>query len=133
MWATLTDLPSYAEWNPFVTRAEGHVREGESIQIRVEPTGSRPVTMRATLTVVDPLRTLEWVGKLPIPGLFTGRHTFELEALDDGRTRPVNREHASGLLVPFVVPKRISADYDAMNRALADRPVRLVGDPDAPV
>jgi uncharacterized protein YndB with AHSA1/START domain len=28
VWQVLTDLPAYAEWNPFITRAEGTFAEG---------------------------------------------------------------------------------------------------------
>ena len=121
VWAVLTDLESYREWNPLVTDAIGRAEAGERIEIRVELTGRRPARMSATVTVADPQRKLEWVGRLRLPGLFTGRHTLELEPLTDGRTRLVNRERASGLLVPFAVPRGAAADYEAMNRALADR------------
>ncbi len=121
VWAVLTDFDAYREWNPLVTEASGRAEAGERIEIRVEPTGARPATMSATVTVADPERKLEWVGRLRVPGLFTGRHTLELKRLADGRTRFVNRERTSGLLVPFAVPRGVAADYEAMNRALADR------------
>ena len=121
VWAVLTDLGSYREWNPLVTDASGRAEAGERIAIRIQLTDRRPAKMSATVTVADPPRKLEWVGRLRVPGLFTGRHTLELEPLADGRTRLRNRERASGLLVPLVVPRGAAADYEAMNRALADR------------
>ena len=125
VWAVLTDFDAYREWNPLVTNASGRAGAGERIEIRVEPTGGRPATMPATVTVADPARKLEWVGRLRVPGLFAGRHTLELEPLAGGRTRLVNRERMSGLLVPLTVPRGVAADYEAMNRALADRAAEL--------
>ena len=121
VWTILTDFDAYDEWNPLVIDADGRAAVGERLTIRVQSTGRRPSTMPARVTVADPERTLEWVGGSRVPGLFSGRHTLELEPLDDGRTRLVNRERATGLLVPFVVPRDIEADYEAMNRALAER------------
>ena len=121
VWTILTDLRVYDEWNSQTTSASGTVAIDETVNLHVERTGSRAVDIRATVTRVDPESTLEWVARLPIPHLFTARHTFELEPLDDGRTRFVNHEQLSGLLVPFIVSDDAQQDYEAMNWALAER------------
>lgn len=53
--------------------------------------------------------------------MFEARHTFELEALDGGRTRVRNRQLLSGVLALFVVDENTVRGYEAMNRALAER------------
>jgi hypothetical protein len=121
VWNVLTDLDAYEEWNPQITRASGHVREGERIEIRIEPTGQRAVSMKPRVTAVDEPRKLEWVGKLSIPGVFAGRHAFELVPVDDGATRVINTEGLSGLSVRWVVDDETVDDYEAMNRALKER------------
>ncbi|WP_224448813.1 SRPBCC domain-containing protein [Haloprofundus salilacus] len=121
VWDVLTDLDAYHEWNPYITEASGEVAEGSIVKIHVEPTGRRNSALRCEVTELVPERTLQWVGSLGVPGLFTGRHTFELEPLDDDRTRLVNREEVSGLLARFVVTDETPLDYDWMNQALARR------------
>lgn len=59
VWEVLIDLLAYSEWNPQTTNASGTVRQGATIEIRVEPTGSRAVTMRPVVSVAEPPRTLE--------------------------------------------------------------------------
>jgi hypothetical protein len=128
VWNVLSDLPSYGEWNPFITDASGELSDGATIRIRVEPTASRPVKMKATVMALEPERLVQWTGGPPLPRLFKGRHTMALYPLDGDRTRFVNRERMTGLLVRFVVPTDVWRDYEAMNRALAERAERLYAD-----
>ncbi|KTG09116.1 hypothetical protein AUR64_15070 [Haloprofundus marisrubri] len=121
VWEILTDLDAYHEWNPYITEASGEVEEGEIVEIHVEPTGRRQSTLDCRVTNVVPERRLQWVGELRVPGLFRGRHTFELDALGDDRTRLVNREEVSGLLTRFVVTEETPLDYEWMNKELARR------------
>jgi uncharacterized protein YndB with AHSA1/START domain len=37
VWQVLTDLPAYAEWNPFITEAGGAFVVGERLSVRVPP------------------------------------------------------------------------------------------------
>lgn len=122
VWETLTDLPSYPEWNPHIVSARGEIREGAQVRVTVRRAGERDRMLPVTVTAVDPPRRLEWVGSAISSRIFEGRHTFELEPLDaDARTRLVNHERLSGVLVPFVVSDEPHRDYEAMNRALAER------------
>ncbi|MFC4549010.1 MULTISPECIES: SRPBCC domain-containing protein [Halorussus] len=121
VWDVLTDLSTYPKWNPHVTAANGDLREGSEVDIKVQPGGSRSRSMNVTVTALEPRRKLEWVGTVLSPWLFEGRHTFELEPLGDDRTRFVNRERLRGVLVRFVVADDAERDYEAMNLALAER------------
>lgn len=124
VWSVLTDLDSYREWNPQIPTARGDLREGETLEIEIRRGGSRKRPLSVTVTDVDPPRRLEWVGRVFSSLLFEGRHSFELEALPDGRTRLINRERLSGWLAPLLVGDDPEADYEAMNRSLANRAER---------
>jgi hypothetical protein len=123
VWAALTDLPRHAEWNPFITDASGSVQVGERLEVRLSPPGGKPMTFRPRVTAVVAGRTIEWRGRLVLPGLFTGRHRFELHPIDTG-TRLVQSEVFTGVLVPFLA-RQLDAHtlpgFVAMNEALKVR------------
>lgn len=57
--------------------------------------------------------------------LFTGQHTFKLEALPDGTTKFTNEEQIGGFLVPIMrvanVVESVKKQFDAMNEALKEQ------------
>ncbi len=124
VWSVLTDLESFQEWNPFVVSSSGIVAVGARLTNRIEPPGGRAATFRPTVTEVEEARVFEWLGRLGIPGIFDGRHRFELHPLPEGGTRLVHTEQFRGLLVR---PMRGSLDgaalagFEAMNAALKAR------------
>lgn len=123
VWRHLVDLPAHADWNPFIRAASGNVAVGERLDLRLTPNGGRGMRIRPTVTEAEPGRVLEWLGRMGIPGLFDGRHRFELIPSDRGTTL-VHSEHFSGLLVR---PLRRMLDgstrkgFEAMNEALRQR------------
>ena len=124
VWAVLIDLDSYANWNPFITKAEGTIAVGSKLVNRIEPPGGKPMTFKPQVTEVETNRVFEWLGRLGLPGIFDGRHRFELTAQPDGGTRLIHTEHFRGLLVR---PLRKSLDtqtragFEAMNAALKEQ------------
>jgi hypothetical protein len=131
VWEHLVDLDAYPDWNPHVTRAEGTLRVGERLRIRVAREGTTERTMPVRVTEYEPGRRLTWVGRLGHPLLFEGRHTLELEPLPDGGTRLHNREAVTGLLARFLLTDEPERDYEAMNRALKRRVEDGAAVPDA--
>lgn len=123
VWAVLTDLPAYPDWNPFITSAEGELVAGARLVNRLEPPGGKPMTFKPTVTEVDEQRVVEWLGRLGVPGVFDGRHRFELVPTGD-HTRVIHTEHFRGVLVPFLkksLDTNAAAGFEAMNAALKDR------------
>jgi hypothetical protein len=123
VWATLTDFARYPDWNPFLTRAEGELVEGARLRVRLTPPGGRGMTMTPRLTVVRPARTFEWLGHVGIPGIFDGRHRFELVKTATG-TMLIQRETFTGVLARLVlraIGRRTLAGFVAMNDALKAR------------
>ena len=87
VWAQLVDTESIGTWNPFITSLSGTFEVGGRLRVRIAPVGGKPMTSKPRATAVDPGRRLEWLGTMGIPGLFDGRHSFTLTALEHGRTR----------------------------------------------
>jgi len=126
VWRELTDFAKYAEWNPLVPAASGEVREGQQIRVTLQA-GKRAIKIKPRLLRVVPHRELAWRGSLPVPGLFTGEHIFEIEALGDQRVRFRHREKFSGLLVPLMsrmLDGQTRRGFEAMNEALKARAER---------
>jgi hypothetical protein len=123
VWTELSTTAAYPQWNPFLTSFRGDLTTGSRLELRIEPPGGRAMTFRPTLTRVEPERRLEWLGRLLLPGLFDGRHSFDLEALPGGRTRLTQAETFSGVLVPLVgkLIEQTRAGFEAMNEALRER------------
>jgi len=98
VWPVLVDLASYPEWDSGVVRTEGVVRAGEKITVvsAINPKRAFPVRVDE----LTPPHRMVWVGGMPW-GLFRGRRTFELVAVDAG-TRFRIREEFSGPLEPLI-------------------------------
>lgn len=129
VWAVLTDLAAYPEWNPFLRVADGRLAAGERPTFRAYPPGSSPITLKPRILAVTPPRELRWIGRLLVPGVFDGEHSFTLTATSDGHTRLVQAERFTGILVPFTgrLLNNTRAAFVALNEALKKRVEDSVG------
>ncbi len=120
VWAVLTDLDRYAEWNPLFREASGQVAVGNRITLKSFPPGGRPMTVRPKIVAAEPGVELRWAAGLP--GVIGGEHTFALSPAGGG-TRLVQSESFRGLLVPFSGPvlARAEAGFQSLNEALKRR------------
>ena len=123
-WAVLTDTAAYPDWNPLIRRLDGRLAVGEGLEVDFQPDPTQPArTMRPRVVVLEPGRRFGWLGRLGLPGLLDGRHTFLVERAEGG-SRLVQHEVLSGLLVPFV-RRLLSVDtprvFVALDHALAAR------------
>jgi hypothetical protein len=124
VWQVLTDLAAYPKWNPFIIRAEGEVRRGGRLTLRMQPAGGRAMTFRPTVLEATEGRRLRWLGHLLVAGLFDGEHSFTIRPLGDGRVRLVQQEDFRGLLVPLLagsLDRRTLPGFEQMNQALKRR------------
>ena len=104
--------------------AEGEVREGARLRIRIEPPGGKGMVFKPTVTRVVPAREFRWLGHLLFPGLFDGEHIFEILPSAENRIRFIHREKFRGLLVPLLwggLEVNTRRGFEAMNAALKKR------------
>lgn len=124
VWAVLTELARYPEWNPFIREAAGDLTVGATLTLRMFPvSGGRAVTFRPRVLAAQHGKVLRWIGKLILPGIFDGEHEFVLSSIEGGNTRVVQSEKFTGILIPFV-GKSINgaeASFQALNEALKKR------------
>jgi hypothetical protein len=124
VWKVFSDFARYPEWNPFVASLTGNVETGERIEVRLTPPGGRSMTFKPRVMAFDQDSQLRWLGHLVIPGLFDGEHQFEMEPIDGGRTRFIQREDFTGILVSLVlkmIGESTRQGFGAMNSALKQR------------
>lgn len=123
VWSVLTDTGSYPDWNPFVRRLEGSLDLGATLDVRIAPPGARSMRFKPTVLAAVPGQELRWLGRFLAPGIFDGEHSFTLEPLGEDRTRLVQEERFSGLLVrPFrSTLEKTLLGFEQMNEALKTR------------
>ena len=121
VWAILTDLGSYHEWNPLFVEAAGNVAVGQRIKLRSRhPANGRLMTVKPKIAAVEPGTELRWASSFP--GLISGEHSFTLSVTDRG-TRLVQSEIFRGLLARFSGKTFANAEasFRALNEALKER------------
>ena len=123
VWQVLTDFAAYPEWNPFIRSIEGEPEVGSRLKVRIEPPGGRGMTFRPTVQAAEPGRELRWLGRLFLPGLVDGEHRLALEPLQGGRSRFIQGERFSGLLVGLLTRTLTATErgFQQMNEALKRR------------
>jgi hypothetical protein len=123
VWSVLTDFPRYHAWNPFITSVEGELEVGSTLTIRVTPPESSESKLRPKLLVCEAPCELRWRGHLFVKGLLDGEHFFQVEELPEGRTRFVQGEDFSGVLLRFVHRQltEVARGFVYMNQALKKR------------
>jgi hypothetical protein len=122
IWDIITDFGKYPDWNPFIPEAKGQPVAGNKIEAFIRPPGEKGMTHTPTITIAEPGKHLQWLGKVAFPGVFSARHEFILSPVAEG-TELRHREEFWGLLVPFFgkTLKRAEEGFVAFNNAVKER------------
>lgn len=124
VWAVLTELASYEQWNPFIRRARGSTEVGGTVHVHVRSSFGIPLRFAAKVERAEPGRELHWRGQVAVPWLAAGEHTFTIEPLGGGKVRFSQRERFSGIVPRLgarLLTREAQRGFDAMNHALAVR------------
>jgi hypothetical protein len=124
VWNVLTNLNDYSNWNPFLIKADGKVKEGAKINIVAHPPGLKSMAFSPKIVKVEHNRELRWKGKFILPGLFDGEHIFIIEELGGKGVRLIQKEFYSGLLIPLLgtkLEKSTLKGFELMNQAVKTR------------
>jgi len=133
VWAVMLDTGEYAEWNPFVVRAECATppKVGDPIELHVRWANGRGTTSPERISQVVPpydedgvrRATLAYVYEgLPAKlGLVRGTRHQRLSQAPGGPTRYETVEEFSGPLVPLAGPKRVAEGFRRHAEALKVR------------
>lgn len=125
VWEVLQDVEQYSTWNPFITRLKGVFKEGERLEVNIQPPGGSAMKFKPLVLEALAGKSLRWKGILGLPGLFDGEHYFLLEETEGGKTRFVHGERFTGILVPFISLEKTKSGFEAMNESLSKRLISL--------
>ncbi|MEL7433408.1 MAG: SRPBCC domain-containing protein [Chloroflexota bacterium] len=112
VWQILTTGDQYTAWDPHMISLDGTIAPGEKLTVLTKLAPDRAFT--PIVSEFDAPRKIFWSSKMPL-GLFSGIRTFELEALEDNKTRFTHTEEFRGILMPV-----FGATIPDMNPVFAD-------------
>jgi hypothetical protein len=123
VWLAFTDFESYRDWSRFIKSISGDLCAGGRLTVRLGPADSNGLTFKPSITEYREGSVLEWLGHLGVPGLFDGRHRFELTRTSAGNTLFTQSETFTGIAIPFVRSSLASMtrSFDAFNESLQAR------------
>ena len=121
VWSVLTDFAGYPQWNPFIKSIQGEVAVGNTIEVNIQPPGSKPMSFKPKVLTYVPNRELSWLGKLWFSGLFDGLHKFKIEDHGDGSCTLFHEENFSGILVSMINLSATEEGFTSMNESIKAR------------
>ncbi len=124
VWSILSDFDAVAEWNDFIRHLEGDSTVGSKLVVEIWLADRKPMTFKPRLLAYEANSELRWKGRLLMPGVFDGEHSFVIEPIDDNRVRFVHSETFSGVLVPVMfngMKKDVVSSFESFNRSLKAR------------
>jgi hypothetical protein len=123
VWGILTDFPRYQEWNPFITELKCDGIVGNSMQLLLSLPEGRDYRLKPKLLRIEENYELRFRAHLLFPGLFDGEHFLRLVSTTPERTRFVQGENFSGVLLRFSgrTLTQVARGFDYMNEALKRR------------
>jgi hypothetical protein len=123
VWRWFTDFESFPNWNPFIRKAQGPLRVGARLSLRLR-LGERVLEVCPVVTALEPAREVRWKTHVVMPGLFDVDRRFVLDSTSSQGTLFVQEETNSGLLVPLAyaladVEQQLRTGFRDFSQALA--------------
>jgi hypothetical protein len=120
VWGILNEFENFPKWNPFIQEISGNQQEGSQIDVFIKPPHSNGMRLKPTILIYKPEKELRWFGRLWIPKLFDGEHSFILRNLNDNKTLFIQKERFNGILILFFssLLKDTESGFKLMNKAL---------------
>ena len=119
VWAVLTNFEEYPSWNPYIKSLTGNVKVGQKIKVDLGKMKFTPKVL-----VFEDNSEFKWSGHLLFPGVFDGKHRFQLLDNGDGTTTFIQSEEFKGILVPLFKKKLLTetkVDFEKMNLAIKQK------------
>jgi hypothetical protein len=98
VWAVLSDLGAWSEWQDFIMHSGGEARQGATLDVALAPPGGRRVQFKPEVITAEPGRELAWHNRM-MGGLFDFRHHFVIGPAGEGASKFTQREEFRGGMV----------------------------------
>jgi hypothetical protein len=118
VWSILTDFENYPGWNPYIKYVKGTVQAGNKINVCIEPPNAKPMVFYPKVLTCEPYKKISWLGRLYMPGLFDGEHTFTLIDNGNGTTTFKHSETFKGILLFLMNIANVTKGFESMNLKL---------------
>ncbi len=122
VWSLITDLENYINWNPFIVWAQGDLRPGGKIKVRIKPPGAKEMGYTLRTLRLEREKEFRWLGRMFFRGILNGEHIFELQKISNNQVRLIHKEYFTGILVPFVWKRflntKLRQGFEELNRSL---------------
>ncbi len=135
IWDVISDLDSYADWNPFLRSASGSIEEGARVELFIKPPRAKGTYINPQIVLIEEGKGFSWRNNILFPGLFDTEHYFIIDPIDDTRCRFVQGEEVTGLFViPIIwlIGGATRRGFERMNEALKARCEDLLNPPPTP-
>jgi hypothetical protein len=122
VWGIMADFEKFPQWNPFIVKLEGKPEVNTRLRAELK-NGDGVSVFKPKVLVAEKNKAFEWLGSLPIPGIFNGHHYFRIESLNAGQVKFIHGEEFTGLLAGVILNKigeQTRAGFIAMNKALKE-------------
>ena len=123
VWSILTDFEKFPQWNPFILKIEGKPEVNTRLRAELK-NGNGVSVFKPNVLVAERNKAFEWLGSLPISGLFNGHHYFRIDALSQTQVKFIHGEEFTGLLAGLImsqIGEQTQNGFIAMNKALKSR------------
>ena len=125
VWAVLSDINSWYEWNPIVNHSTGDSLLGSTLSITMigEKDHQDVPKYHPIITHLDAPNYFHWRAVMMAGFVMANDKVFELEATSTG-TRLVHKELFKGMIVPIFrnkFDKNVPLMLNAMNQALKEQ------------
>ncbi len=123
IWAVISDIERWSEWNPIYRQAQGSLRIGGALTLELALEGQKPQTIRPVVLDWIPNEQIHW-RLTALGGLVRTTRFLEIEQLGDRGCIFANGEVFDGLLGPAAVRslrRPIRNGFAAMSEAVKAR------------
>lgn len=93
VWAVVSNFSSYADWNPFITQAQGALEKGAPLELMYE--FDCDVPMGTTISHLTPPHTLAWCYRSSF-GALTIQHSIQIQPDGEGKCTMQQAFHVLG-------------------------------------
>jgi len=124
VWNILTNFEELPQWSSFIDNIDGDGRVGSKLVVRMSLPERKPMTFKPKVLAYDENRELRWIGRLLLPRIADGEHSFVIEPISENRVRFVHNETFRGILIPLIfkgMKNDVRAAFVRFNEGLKQR------------